>query len=250
MTTPTMNTAQGGIGAKSTLKLVKGTTFVHTLRLAGDTLVYRPIAAASQAAPCILTVPGHGLADGWPLGIEGALGMPALNSTVPAWVAQGSGCGGGEYVPGQPGHGLTGGCSDRWSGNSLGCPRHCLGGYTASMVDADHLALEGINATAWPAYTGGGQIRYRTPLDLTGCAAHLQIRTAPNDAIPLLDLTVANGRMVVDTTAHSITAEIAEADTVAIPWSEAAYDLMLIYADGTVQRLLYGTILALPGVTR
>lgn len=46
----------------------------------GDTgaIVFKPVTAATQAAPCVITAPGHDLLPGWPYRIIGAKGMTVL----------------------------------------------------------------------------------------------------------------------------------------------------------------------------
>lgn len=67
-------------GIEVPLFIVPGKTFNKPFRWGQNRLAYRQISAASQTAPCILTVTGHGMPDGWAYQIAGADGMIQLNT--------------------------------------------------------------------------------------------------------------------------------------------------------------------------
>lgn len=48
---------------------------------ATDVFIYKPIADVVASSPCVLTVTGHGVPDGWVFFIERARGMHQLNRT-------------------------------------------------------------------------------------------------------------------------------------------------------------------------
>lgn len=62
------------------LTIEQGKTFTKALRWGQSLKTYKPITAITNAAPCILTVPSHGMPDGWAFQIEGIRDMTTLNS--------------------------------------------------------------------------------------------------------------------------------------------------------------------------
>jgi hypothetical protein len=66
--------------AKINLEVLQGRTFTKTLRWGQPRRTYRQITGATQAAPCILTVPGHGMPDEWAFRISNVRGMTELNA--------------------------------------------------------------------------------------------------------------------------------------------------------------------------
>lgn len=87
-------------------------------------------------------------------------------------------------------------------------------------------------------------------VNLTGCTARMQVRGKLTDTAVLLDLTTANGGIVLGGVAGTVTIKLSAAQTTAIAWKAAVYDLEIIFADGTVRRLLSGSTTVSPEVTR
>ena len=87
-------------------------------------------------------------------------------------------------------------------------------------------------------------------VNLTGCTARMQVRGKLTDTAALLDLTTANGGIVLGGIAGTVTLNVSAIQTAAISWTSAVYDLEIIFADGTVRRLLSGSISVSPEVTR
>lgn len=67
-------------GVKLDLDICQGKTFSKVFRWGQSRKAYRPISAATQAAPCVLTVTGHDMPDGWAYQIANAEGMDELNT--------------------------------------------------------------------------------------------------------------------------------------------------------------------------
>lgn len=57
-----------------------GRVLLQAFRWAESARTYRTVTAVSLSAPCLLTVPGHGLPDAWPFRLEGIKGPDLLNS--------------------------------------------------------------------------------------------------------------------------------------------------------------------------
>jgi len=62
------------------INIVRGKTFEFMYRYADEELVYLPIAAMPNTAPVRLSIPSHGIPDGWPLRIEGVRQPAELNN--------------------------------------------------------------------------------------------------------------------------------------------------------------------------
>jgi hypothetical protein len=88
------------------------------------------------------------------------------------------------------------------------------------------------------------------PVDITGCTARMHARGKIADAATLLDLTTANGGIVLGGAAGTVEIKLTDEQTAAITWAAAVYDLEIEFADGTVRRLLQGSISVSPEVTR
>jgi hypothetical protein len=88
------------------------------------------------------------------------------------------------------------------------------------------------------------------PVDLTGCTARMQIRARLTDALALLTLTTENGGIALGGDTGTITMTITAAATTLLTWASGVYDLEIIFANGTIRRLLYGSVSVSPEVTR
>lgn len=62
------------------INIVKGKTFEFMYRYADEELVYLPITGMPNTAPVRLTIPNHGIPDGWPVRIEGVRQPVELNN--------------------------------------------------------------------------------------------------------------------------------------------------------------------------
>jgi hypothetical protein len=89
-----------------------------------------------------------------------------------------------------------------------------------------------------------------TPVDLTGCTARLQVRPTIDSATALLSLTTENGGLVLGNNLGTVRRIISAAATAAFSWDSGVYDLEIIFPDGTVRRLLAGTVSVSKEVTR
>ena len=195
---------------KKDLAITQGKTFTYPIRWETTPIIYKPITGISQAAPCQITAPSHNMPDGWRLAVLSVKGMIDIND---------------ENFP------------DKDSGMHI-----------ADVVDGDTLELNLINSSEFKPYVSGGYIAYYTPHDLTGYVARMTIKDKIGGT-ELLSLTTENGRIVIDTVAHSVTLLITAADTAAITWSKGVYDLELVSPSGEVTSLLDGRVTATFEVT-
>jgi hypothetical protein len=88
------------------------------------------------------------------------------------------------------------------------------------------------------------------PVDLTDCAARMQIRADIDATAPLISLTTENGGITLGDDAGTIELYISDTDTADITWISGVYDLEVVLVNGDVRRLLYGTVAVTPEVTR
>lgn len=129
------------------LVITPGKTFDYAWRWAEPRLAYKTITAATRAAPCVLTVPGHGLTDGWPFRIESVTVPLELNSPKEDETA----C----YIP--------------------------------TVLDPDTLELESLNTLELKAFSGSGAIVYFKPADLTGLKGRINfLRSAGAEPVTTL----------------------------------------------------------------
>ena len=95
-----------------------------------------------------------------------------------------------------------------------------------------------------PATVGG-------PINLTGATARMQIRASVDASTVLLELNAINGRLVIiDEQGGVLLLEISAADTAVLNFPSAVYDMEIEYANGDVDRVLYGAVKLSKEVTR
>ncbi len=91
-----------------------------------------------------------------------------------------------------------------------------------------------------------------TDRDLTGCSARMQIRETIPSPSALLSLTSEPpaGITITPGPPGIITVAISATQTAAMDWKHGVYDLELVTASGTVERLLKGDVTVDFEVTR
>lgn len=183
--------------AKIPLTICQGSTFRKPLRWGQAKRTYKPITGATKAAPCVLTVTGHGVPDGWPIYVQSVRGMEELNSDSP---------------------------------------------YVATVLTANSIELNAVNALDFTTYAGGGTIIYNLPVDLAGFTARAHVRATQDASTTILTLTTENSGIVIDNTAKTITLVVSAAQTADLSFEEAVYDLEMISAGGEVYRIAYGAV--------
>lgn len=87
-------------------------------------------------------------------------------------------------------------------------------------------------------------------VDLTGCTARMQVRETITSSTLLLELTTANGRIIITTLTSRIDLLVDVATTTALTTLGGVYDLEIVFPDGTVTRLVEGKIAFRDEVTR
>ena len=88
------------------------------------------------------------------------------------------------------------------------------------------------------------------PVDLTGCAARMQIRASVSSADVLLSLTTENDGISLGGALGTVEIVVADTQSSGATWREGVYDLEIVLANGDVRRLLEGKVKLSPEVTR
>lgn len=87
-------------------------------------------------------------------------------------------------------------------------------------------------------------------VNLTGYTARMQIRTDYAATTSVLVLTTENGMITLGGALGTITLNVTDASTSAIPARNYVYDLELVSGGGLVTRLLQGVVAVSPEVTK
>lgn len=190
------------MAASKDLSIKQGKTFTLVLRWEAPPIVYKAISAITQSAPVQLTVPGHGIPDGWRAAVTGVKGMTEINAEA-------------NDVRDKDYNQIT-------------------------VVDANTIEINAINAAGFKPYTSGGHVQFNTPVDLTGFTARMTVRdkvggTALASSADVIDITI-------DTAKHTIAISISAADTELITWLKGVYELELVSSGNVVTQLLTGKI--------
>jgi hypothetical protein len=88
-----------------------------------------------------------------------------------------------------------------------------------------------------------------SPVDLTSWSARMQVRESYDSTTPVLSLTSGTG-ITLGGTAGSILIEASPVQTAAIDAGQYVYDLEMVSPGSAVTRLVEGTLICDPEVTR
>lgn len=121
--------------------------------------------------------------------------------------------------------------------------------YTVTDITTDTVTINSINALSYKDYTTGGVLEYNKPVDLAGYSGRMQIRGKLEDTEVILELTTANGGIVIDDTNKTITILITAAQSTLLTFSSAVYSLELVNGSEVVP-FLTGSISLVKEVTR
>lgn len=192
------------------LTIQQGKTFALVLRWETEPIVYKAITAITLTAPARLTVTDHGAPDGWRVAVVSVKGMTEINAanTPPRST---------DYTP-------------------------------VTVLDADTVELNEVNAAGFHAYTSGGYLQYNTPVDLTGYTARMAIKDKIGGTV-LLSLTTENNGIVIDNAKKTITLTVEATATDDFTWTRGVYDLELISPAGVVTALITGRVSVTKEVT-
>lgn len=195
--------------AQTELAIQQGKTFVRTLRWESAPIEYEPITAIAATAPVSLTVPGHGVPDGWRIAIVSVKGMTEINASQPPKAK--------DYQQ-------------------------------ATVVSTDTIEINKINASGFAAYTSGGFVQYNSPVSLDGYTARMAIKDKMRGN-EYYRLTTENGDITIDVTGYKIELSISAEVTAGFEFLSGVYDLEMVSPDGVVSQLIYGEVTVAPEVT-
>lgn len=190
------------------ITLVRGDTFSKVLRWEAEPFISKAITAITKAAPPVITAASHGLVTGWRVAIVGAGGMTEINALA----------------------------------TDLRKLR-AADFHQVTVLTANTVELNRVNASEYTTYTNGGYLVYRTPVSLAGYTARLMIKESYDDAAAdaIVSLTSSSG-ITIDDTTKTITYTISAATTAALTISSGVYDLEMISGSGVVTKIVRGTV--------
>jgi hypothetical protein len=199
--------------ARINYKVYQGSTFEEVFRWESATKSYAAIGAIPNVAPCRVIV---GMTDPtpppqWRIRITGVAGMKEINLVNEE-----------DYYLST---GITG-------------------------TNNNEIIINSINAANFSTYTSGGIVSWNIPVPLSNYTGAMQIRENIDSTV-LLELTTANGGIVINPTDYTITVKMTSAQTTAFTFSTAVYSLELTNTlSGKVTTFLIGNLSLVREVTR
>lgn len=118
----------------------------------------------------------------------------------------------------------------------------------ATVIDADTIEINTINASGFKPYKGDGYLSYNTPVDMTAMTARMSIKDKVGGT-ELLRLDTTNGGLTIDPDVCAITMTISAEQTELMTWKRGVYDLEIVDSLGAVHMLLSGKVTVTPEVT-
>lgn len=184
--------------------MAQGKTFTRVIRYGKKPFVYKAITAIAKLAPVLITAVGHDLTEGWPVAVVGVQGMRQINAERDPPAER-------EFYP-------------------------------ATIIGANQIELNDVNAANFSAYTSGGWLQYHTPVDLTGGQARMTILDRIGGTVRLALTSSPAAGLVLDATANTITLTVTDEQTEAATWTNGVYDLEFEDATGAVFGIYYGNV--------
>lgn len=191
------------------LKIKQGATYIKQFRWEAEPFVYKQISGITNAAPVVLHVPAHGLLIDQLFAVQNAGGMAEINTKDASSLKD-------------------------W--------------YRATIVDPDHIEINKINSTGFKPFTTGGNILYRSVVDLTGYTARMLIRDRIGGNI-LHTMTTELGNIAIDNANKFITLTFTDTETELFSWKKGVYDLEMVSPAGIVTSILEGEVYVSKEVT-
>jgi len=180
------------------ITLIEGDTTTYTVRWESPDFGYAAITNITQSAPVTITATAHGMTDGWRAAVVSVKGMTEINATTNALRDR-------DFHP-------------------------------VTVVNANSVEINAINAADFRAYTSGGYLQFYVPMSLAAYTAELTISTRPNGTV-LDTLKSVDNEIEIDDTAKTIVV------TFPVPtYKRATYNLDMIDVLGKHTTILSGTI--------
>lgn len=189
---------------KYNIKIRQGATFSETFRWETSRKSYVKIANIDKSAPVTITTEvPHNIPPGWRFKVVGAQGMKEINSASEAW-------------------------------------------YQSDHVDstASTLVINSVNATNYSTYAPNtGVVEFFIPAVSGTYEALMQVRAKVDTDVVLLELSTANGMIIVDQATSSIKLLIPDSVTSNLSFAQAVYSLELKeVSTGRVLPFLTGSV--------
>lgn len=184
---------------KLSLTVRRGSAESIPVRIETGRWRYAPVAAVLLAAPLRIVAPAHGVPNNWRVAMQNIKAVGAFAAT--------------------------------------GNPPTDRDLLIATRIDEDTIEFNEINGAAFRPHTGGGQIAYRAPLDLTlYVGARMNVRDRVGGAL-VADYTTDNGRLELDPINDALWLRLTEADTAALTAKPKVFDIELIRGGGDPDRI-------------
>ena len=184
---------------KLTLTIRKGSAENIPIRLEQSAWSYATISAVSQTAPLRITVPGHGIPDGWRVAIMNVKSV-------------------GDF----------GAANNPPKDNEL---------HVVTVIDADTIEFNAINGAAFRAHTSGGQLAWHTPVDLNlYVGARMNVRDKVGGAL-LFNWTTDTGELEIDVANDSLWLRLDDLVTEMLTAKNKVFDIELIRTGGDADRV-------------
>lgn len=122
--------------------------------------------------------------------------------------------------------------------------------HTVTSTTTDTVTLNQLNGLSFSNYTSGGVLEYNEPVNLQNYTAVMQIREKLTSSTVLHELTTANGGVVFDNAAKTITLNIPSTVTTEFNFTQAVYSLELTHPSTGVFEFASGNISLQKEVTR
>lgn len=190
------------------LTITRGKTFEFGFLYAGDEPRQMLITGMPSKVPLRLTVPGHGLPDGWPFWVSCVKAPAELNTAIDSDDAH-------EVMSADP--------------------------YFVKVVDPDTIEVPGVIAACWKSLNGTGVLLTLPPVDLTGWQCRAQARDKVGGSVRFNwhsdPAENPDGLARVDPALSAFFLTIDAATAAALPWKRAIYDVEAIAPNGEVYPL-------------
>ena len=178
---------------KLLLSVRKGANADIALRLETSIIKFSEISAMTQSAPLRVTAAGHEIPDMWYAAVIDARGMVEMNAADSNKIRE------SEF-------------------------------HQVSVIDANTVDFTGLSAAGFKTYTGGGNLAYYAPMDLTGyTSARMDIKRRVGGDVELA-LNTADGTLEIDSSTHSVWIRLDDTHLTALPALEYVFDIELVSA--------------------
>jgi hypothetical protein len=175
--------------ARINYKVYQGSSFEEVFRWESATKSYATVTSIPNVAPCkiIVAVGDPTPPPNWRIKVTGVAGMREINLVND---------------------------DDYYISTSV------------TGTNNNEIIINSINAANYGTYTTGGIVSWNTPIPLTGYTGMMQIRETIDSTV-LLELSTANGGIVINPTDYTVTVKMTSTQTTAFNFTTAVYSLEL-----------------------